>query len=750
MAKAKSKKTAMFQKTLAVTVLLLVVGFGVAIGYLVHWQIVEGEKLKTQAMNQSLKTTSITAMRGTIYDATETKILAQSASVWTVALEPKYIDDDETAKLIASGLSRILDVDYETVYKKAKQDNYFEYIKRKIETEVKDELLTFLNENDIDQGVMLIEDYKRYYPYGSTASVVLGFTGTDNNGLSGIELYYDQELSGTAGRMVNLKNAWGEDMPFQYEQLVSAENGYDLVLTIDESVQSIVEKYLNEAAEQYSVKNGAAAILMDVNTGAIKAMAVSGGFDCNDPFTVYDEELRLAIDELPAEEQNDAYIDALNHQWRNKAVSDTYVPGSVFKMISGSVGIDSGAINTNTMFTCEGSYVAYPGTEPIGCWVSPGYHGVETIREGICNSCNPFMMQMAKVIGSKTFYNYFYAFGLTDKTGVDLPGESSSLFYTADELLPVELATESFGQGFTATPIQMITACAAVANGGYIVQPHVVSKILDSDGNIVESADTSYKRQVISGETSEIMIDILRENATTGSGKNGYVEGYRICGKTGTSEKIAEHNENPEEAMEYIASFCGFGPADNPQYILLVFLDEPDRSIASGGLMAAPVFSKIMAEVLPYLGVEAQYTEAEAEKNNTAAPNLIGKTIKEAEGIIGNADLYYSVYGESDEDSVILMQVPSGGSEMPKGGKIVLYTEEKIAEEDMCIVPNFVGKTLSECNDLAHQAGIQILMTGASTDHMLQSQSQSISAGTKVKPGTVIKVQFVDLSGLEQ
>lgn len=751
LAKAKSKKASLWHKTLGVTAILLIVGFGVAIGFLVHWQLVEGEKLKTQAMNQSLKTTSLTAMRGTIYDATETKVLAQSASVWTVVLEPNYIEDEATKKLISSGLSGILDLEYDYIYERTNYNNYFTYLKRKVETETKDAVLEFMKENDIDQGIRLIEDYKRYYPYGSTASVVLGFTGTDNNGLAGLELYYDQELSGTSGRMVSLKNAWGEDMPFQYEQLVTAENGYDLVLTIDEAVQSIVEKYLNEAAAQYSTKNGAAAILMDVNDGAIKAMAVSGGFDCNDPFTIYDETVRTEIDALPEEEQNDAYTAALNHQWRNKAVSDTYVPGSVFKMISGSIGLDSGAISTHTAFSCDGAYVAYKGTDPIKCWVHPGFHGVETIREGICNSCNPFMMQMAKVIGSKTFYNYFYAFGLTDKTGVDLPGESSSLFYTESELLPVELATESFGQGFTATPLQMITACAAIANGGYIVQPHVVEKILDSDGNIVESADTSYKRQVISDETSKTMISILQENATTGSGKNGYVEGYRVCGKTGTSEKVAEHNEHPEEAMEYIASFCGFAPADNPQYILLVFLDEPDRSIASGGLMAAPVFSKIMAEVLPYLGVEAQYTESEAEKNSTTAPNLIGKSIAEAETLIADADLYYSVYGDaSDEDAVVLMQVPAAGADMPVGGKIVLYMEDKIADEDMCVVPDFVGKTLSECNDLANQAGVQILMTGAATDIMLQSQSQSIDAGTRVKPGTVIKVQFVDMSGLEQ
>lgn len=750
MAKVKSRKSVMWQKTLIVTFLVVVVGFLYAVGYLFRWQVVMGEELRTKAMDQSLRSTTLTAMRGTIYDATGTKILAQSASVWTVALEPNYIDSEEDREKIARGLSEILGMEYETVLKKANENSAFTYLKRKVETETKEQILEYLDKEDVSRGVRLIEDYKRYYPYGSTGSVVLGFTGTDNNGLAGLELEYDSELSGTKGRMVSAKNAVGTDMPFQYEQLITAENGYDLVLTIDETVQSIVEKHLNEGAKKYAVKNGATAVVMNVKTGGIVALAVSDGFDSNDPFTIVNEEAQKAIDALPEAEQDEAYSNALQKQWRNKAISDTYVPGSVFKMVTGSMALDNGTITENTTFTCNGSYVAYPGTDPINCW-SHSVHGTETVREGVCNSCNPFFMQVGQAMGGHDFFKYFSAFGFTDRTGIDLPGESTSVFHSEEKLEngPVDLAVVSFGQNFTVTPIQMITAAAAVANGGYIVQPHVVDRVLDSEGNIVSTADTTYKRQVISEEVSELMTSILQENATTGTGHNGYVAGYRVCGKTGTSEKTAEHAADPTKPMEYIASFCGFAPAEDPQYALLVFYDEPDRESASGGAMAAPSFAKIMEEILPYLGVEKQVS-TEEEKNITSAPNVLGLKLSEAKNLIQGNELDYEVYNKStDDDTQVVMQVPSAGSEMPVDGKVVLYTSDSVEEQDLCTVPDFTGKSLAECNYEAVNAGIQIVVSGAVSSDNLQAQNQDILPGEKVKPGTVVTVTFVDLSGLE-
>lgn len=749
MAKVKSKKAAMWQRTLVVTFIVVIVGFLYAAGYLVRWQIVMGEELKTKAMNQSLQSTNLTAMRGTIYDATGTKVLAQSASVWTVALEPTYIESEDDREKIARGLSEILELDYNKVLDKSNENSAFTYLKRKVETEKKDEILKYLDDNDIERGVRLIEDYKRYYPYGSTASVVLGFTGTDNNGLAGIELEYETQLSGTKGRMVSAKNAIGTDMPFKYEQLISADDGYDLVLTIDETVQNIVEKHLNEGAEKYSVKNGAAAIVMNVKTGAIVALAMSDSFDANDPFTIVNQETQSEIDSLPEDQQDDAYEKALQKQWRNKAISDTYVPGSTFKMVTGSMALDCGAITPETTFECGGAYVPYPGVDPIKCWIYPRAHGTETVKDGICNSCNPFMMQIAQKMGPHTFFSYFEAFGFTKKTGIDLPGEGNSVYHSEEQLQPVELATDSFGQGNTITPIQMITATAAVANGGYIVQPHVVSRILDSDGNIISTTDTSYKRQVISEEVSREMTSYLQENATSGSGKNGYVAGYRVCGKTGTSEKIAEHWADPSKPMEYIASFSGFAPAEDPQYALLVFFDEPDRNTASGGAMAAPVFAAIMKEILPYLGVESQL-DASEQDSWTTAPNVIGKKLSEAKNILAESGLESDVYNkDTEDDTVVVMQVPSAGAEMPVEGKVVLYTEDSVDTKDLLTVPDFMGKSLADCNYEATNAGLQILVSGASTSENLQAQNQDIQAGEKVKPGTVITVTFVDTSGLE-
>ncbi len=750
----KSKKSRLAARTYLVTFVVVVVGFLWAVGYLFRWQILRGEELKTAAMDQQLYTTTLAASRGTIYDATGTKVLAQTASVWTVVLEPNYIDDEDIPK-IATGLSEILEMDYDEVMDKASQNSYFTYLKRKVETEIKDKIVLYLEENDIDRGVRFVEDYKRYYPYGTTASTVLGFTGTDNTGLAGLELYYEEELSGTAGRMVSAKNALGTDMPFQYEQLVAAEDGYDLVLTIDETVQSIMEKHLDAGCEAYDVKNGAVAILMEVDTGAIIGLAVSGDFDPNDPFTVIDKNRLTEIEALPEEEQDDAYNLAMQKQWRNKAVSDTYTPGSVFKMITASMALDSGAIAEGTNFTCTGSYVPLgaDATDEIGCWINPASHGTIDIHGGICGSCNPFFMQVAETMGRDLFYKYFQAFGLTTYTGIDLPGEAMGINYTPENMGPVELATESFGQGLTVTPIQLVTACAAVVNGGYVVQPHVVDRILDSEGNIVSSASTEPKRQAVSEDVSELVTSILGENVVSGGGKNAYVAGYSTGGKTGTSEKIAEWREelangNEGALVEYIASFCGIAPADDPKYILLVYFDEPNRDTASGGGQAAPVFANIMAEVLPYLGVEKDMPVQ--SENSVVAPDVVGKTAAEAKTVINEAGLYWDCLGELNDSDIIEMQVPPAGTALPEDGGVYIYTTTAVGEEALCEVPDFANWSLADCNYLANIAGVQILITGPSLEGDLKAQSQDISPGSLVKPGTVITVNFVDSGAAER
>ncbi len=728
----------------------LVLVFAYAVCNLVKLQLIDGEYYRTVTINQSLSTTELTASRGTIYDATG-KILAQSASVWTVALNPNYFDTEELKVLVSQGLAPILDMDEETIYAKADLTSSFSYLAKQIETETKEEVVAFLTENGISGGVSLIEDYKRYYPYGTTASVVIGFTGTDGDGLAGIEYQYNNELSGTVGTLVSAQNAVGVDMPFEYEQLVSAEDGYDLVLTIDETVQSICEKYLTEGIEKYDVGNSGAAIVMDVNTGAIIAMATGEQFDLNDPWTIVNEETVAEIEALPEDEQSSATSDALYAQWRNKAISDTYEPGSVFKDITAAAALDNGTITAYSTFECTGSYIPYTGVNAINCWIGSlgGYHGVQTVREAICNSCNPFFMQVAQLMGASSFFKYFDAFGFTSKTGIDLPGEATGIYYEEDELNPVELATESFGQGMTVTPIQMITAVSAIANGGYLVEPYVVDYMIDDDGNIIDCSSDGYVRQVISQETADLVIDMLLENATTGTANSGYVEGYRIAGKTGTSEKIALYQQDTSQDKEYIVSYCGFAPADDPQYALLVFFDEPDNETASGGKMAGPTFASIMSEILPYLGVEAQYDDSGFSTSKTTAPSLLGLTVEQAIERVEDAGLTAEVYGDADLSDIVLMQVPSDGKDVPSGGDVYIYTSTTVPADDLIEVPDFTGYSVSDCYYLAAINDIQVILTASTDSSNLKAQNQSISSGELVNPGTVVTVSLADETTME-
>lgn len=777
---------------------VLVLGFGAVITNLVRLQLVNGETLKTDAVDQSLQSTQLTPSRGTIYDATGTKVLAQSTSVWTVALEPNYIDEGDDVK-IAKGLSEILGLDYDAVLKKAQQNSYFVYVKRKVETEVRDEIVQYIKDEKIGRGITLMEDYKRYYPYGTTASTVLGFTGTDNQGLAGVETEYDSELSGTAGRLVSAKNAQGDDMPFQYDQYVQAQDGYDLVLTIDETAQSIVEKHLQAGLEACGALEGGTAVLMNVKTGAILALSTKGDYDPNDPFTISQEAedaipekvedalqkaqekeqqelntLQLAIDNAETDEAraeakkaladyeridvtalrdeltDQMWAEAQNKQWRNKAVSDTYYPGSVFKMVTGSMAMESGVASEDSTYTCTGQWVFDdPTIDPISCWYHAG-HGTETLVDGICNSCNPYMIWLGQKMGRHTFFNFFEAFGFTQRTGIDLPGEADSLYFSEDELNIVELATSSFGQNFSVTPIQMITAIAAVANGGYLVQPHVVDRMLDSDGNIVKTTDTSYKRQVISEDVSKRMTAILQKNATSESGKNGYVAGYRVAGKTGTSEKVALYYqdlaEGNDRGMQYVVSYGGYAPADDPQYALLVFYDEPQIGGASGGTQAGPIFAAIMEEVLPYLGVDPQYTESEYENLSATAPNVIGMTMAEAKSHLEEQGFSGTVVGDAEDDALVTVQVPSPGASIPKEGMVALYTEEP-DPETYVEVPSFIGYDIDTCRYLAGLADVQVLVVGDGDSGY--AQSQDIAEGTKVKRGSVIRISFVSSGGVE-
>ncbi len=755
MAKGKTEK--MWRKALIVTAVLVFVGFGAAAVSLFRWQILRGEEMSTAALDQSLRSTTLSAMRGTIYDATG-KVLAQSASVWTVVLEPAYFseyDDPEAARrTVASGLAAILDMDEEEVYERTQGNSYFVYLKRRVETSIRDQINEFLEAEGISSGVRLIEDYKRYYPYGTVASTVLGFTGTDGQGLEGLELQYDTQLRGTAGRLISSQNALGTDMPFEYEQYVEAQDGNNLVLTIDETVQSILEKYLAEGVDQFNVKNGAVAIMMDVDTGAILGLASTPTYDPNDPFTIYDQDLQAEIDALSGDEQDQAFNAAQLKQWRNKAVSDTYIPGSVYKMCVYAMGLEEGVVTEQSTFTCDGSIQVEGYEDPISCWKHTG-HGLETFREGLYNSCNPWAIHVGQLLGGQTFAKYREAFGFTESTGIDLPGEAVTIYHSVESLVntPSDLAVESFGQNFTITPLHMITAACAIANGGYLVTPHVVDRVVDQDGNIVETADTSYRRQVVSQETCDTIISILQENVDHGTATGGYVAGYRICGKTGTSEKVDKWNEDRSKPMEYIASFCGFAPAEDPQYALLVFFDEPDDDTNGGynggNAVAGPYFAKMMEEILPYLGVEAQYNEEEYANLDTTAPNVTGMTLEQAYAELEEAGLSYTVIGdESDSSITVSAQVPEAGGAVPKEGQVVLYTSGYDEASTYVTVPSFLGYDVTNASYLASINGLQISVSGSSSSSATVT-SQSVAEGEQVQQGTVITLTFVDNANAE-
>ena len=715
---------------------LLVIGFGLAIGRLFYFGLFMGDELQQRAYSQQLNDTTISAKRGTIFDVNG-KTLAQSATVWQVILAPIYFESDEQRTYVAQQLSEILDMDQNKIYEKTKEKNYYSVVKRQVETAEKEKVLKLLEEldekYDLGNVIVLKEDYKRYYPYGDFASTILGFTGSDGTGLEGIEYQYDSYLTGTPGRVITAKNAGGTEMPFEYEQKIDAEDGNNIHLTIDENIQHIMEKYVQQGIKENVVENRAVAIMMEVKTGAILGMAVEGGYDLNSPFTIANPEIQKKIDALPASEKSTAEGEALATQGRNKAIADTYYPGSVFKVITSCMGWSENVINEESRYSCSGSYVPYEGVSPIHCHHTAG-HGIQTYTEALCNSCNPAFMMIGQAVGADKFWEYYQGFGFSEKTGIDLPGEQSGIFF--NEIGPTDLAVASFGQGFAITPIQMVTAMSAVANGGNLMQPYVVKEITDSKGNVVETKTPVTKRQVISKEVAQRVIEAMEENAINGSGKNGYVSGYRVAGKTGTSEKLVYDSDG---SQQYIASYCGFAPANNPEVCLLVYFDTPRGNSYYGSSVAAPVFANIMNEVLPYLNVEAEYTEEEIEQMDTTAENYIGMSISEAESAVQQGGYNAVIMGEGE---TVISQVPIAESRLPQQGTVVLYTDEESVKSDIVEVPDLTGMSVSDANYWASMYNLNISIVGSNAEGEGISYSQDIKPGSKVKSGTVISVNF--------
>ncbi len=742
----------MWKRMLCVLLGIILLGFGTSGVSLVNLMIVKGNKYATLAAEQQLSTTAIEAKRGTIYDCNG-NILATSASVWTVYIAPQDVENEEEARLIADGLAQILELDAEEVYEKTQKKTAYEKVKKKVEEETAAKVREFISEHSLGSVVGLDEANKRYYPNGSLASTVLGFVGDDNQGLSGIEYQYESTLKGVPGKVVSSKNARGSDMPFNYETMVEAQQGNSLTLTIDSFVQHCAEKHLEEAVEINRATNRGCAIVMNVNTGAVLAMATEPDFDPNDPFTVSSEYTLSLLEQYKKQDEivssqsenadeaaqedvmtyEKAYNVALNEQWRNKAISDVYDPGSVFKTVTGSAAIEEKVVNVDSSFNCPG-YIVIAGTR-YKCHKTAG-HGHQNLSNIFENSCNPAFIEIGQRLGVNRFYQYFKGFGLTQKTGIDLPGEATSIYYTAENMGPVELASESFGQTFQITPIQMITAVCAIANGGNLVTPHLLKEVTDINGNIVKTEETSVVRQVISQQTSEEMCEYLRSVVDNGSGKNAYVAGYRMGGKTGTSQKISESTEGN---MKYVASFCGIAPSDNPEYAVIVMIDEPHGANTYGSAVAAPVASAIMKEILPYLGVEAVYTQDEYANLNTTVPAVEGKPVEQARNEIVAAGLSTRIVGEGD---TVIAQNPMGGSTSPTNGTIVLYTQPDYQPEKTT-VPDLTNMGVSGVSSTAASAGINVQIVGVvSGNSGAVSYRQEIAAGTEVDRGTVVQVYF--------
>lgn len=735
MSKGPTKK--MLTRITAIMLIMAVGLLSIAAVRLTKIMIIDGDFYQEKASEQQLYDTELSPVRGDIYDK-NMNVLATSATVWTVYVTPNTIReelDDAQINTLADGLSSILELDRATVLEQCNKSSSYVIVKKKVEQNKADEVRAFISENKFGSVVGLDESTKRYYPNDTLASVVLGFVGDDNQGLSGIEAYYESDLKGMPGRVVAAKNAIGADMPFSYEKKVQATPGNSLVLTIDSYIQHVAEKYLEQAVADNNVTERGVCLVMDVNTGGLLACAVKGDFDPNDPFTLQDPADKEMVDALEGEERTKTLTELLNHQWRNKAVSDPYEPGSVFKIITGAAAIEEHVTDDSKSYNCPG-YIVVAG-QRYACHKGDG-HGTETLENAFQNSCNPVFITFGQLLGVDTFSKYFDAFGLTKTTGIDLPGEAGSLYHSQENMGVVELASTSFGQTFTVTPIQLITAISAAVNGGYLLQPHVVEQVLDAEGNVIETVETVQKRQVISAATSEKICSLLEAVVSGGSGKNAYVAGYRVGGKTGTSEKVADELEAENDEKLRISSFCGIAPTGAPQVAVLIMLDEPHADNVYGGTIAAPVGGQVLADILPYLGCQASYDE-DGASTLVRVPGVTDTAIDAAIDEIHAANLEVRVIGDGE---TVLSQNPGNGHSISEGGTVVLYTEED-DETDMTVVPSFDGYGLSTVNSMAADYDLNIIYSGANlTTEGVVAYKQSIEPDTQVEAGTVVTVYF--------
>lgn len=729
--------------------------------------VTENNKYQALANESQFKSTVVKANRGSIYDANG-KILAQSATVYSICVNPHRVYEQQKIEMknentpetesgvleskrmvdaAATILSEELNVTYDFVMEKlatnGEDTKKWDLIAKSVEKPVADKIAERAEEEKLGDLIFKNLDTKRYYPQAELAAAVIGFTNFDGDGVYGIESYYNEYLKGVDGKIISAQDGLGNEMPYKNDKMYESRDGNSVYLTLDMTLQYYVEKYLQQQVQAHAPADRACAIMMNAKTGAIYAMATVPGYDLNDKNSIYDKNIAAYLAGITDEEEySEQYAAKREQQWKNKAVGELYYPGSVFKVVTGSAALEEKAISLNSTFDCGRVYQVADIT--FGCWASYS-HGTQDFTTAMTNSCNPAFIQIGQRLGNDKFFEYFKAFGFTEKTGIDLPGEADSLYTNTSEKGPVELASSSFGQTNKVTPIQMITAYAAVINGGYLVTPYVVSKIVDTNGNVVKTTEPSIKRQVISEETSAQMREVLESVVNRKDGSNAYIKGYDIGGKSGTSQKQEEINRTGNPDL-YVASYCAFAPADDPEIIMLVMIDQPTALDQNGALMyygsvvAVPAVANTLKEALPYLGYYPEYTQAELDALGTTLPSVELETVDIAKSTLESLGLQVTVIGDGAK---VVSQVPVRGSQIPRNGKVILYTEENYKTE-YTTVPNIIGRSLSEVNTILTNANLNFKVgDGAANSTGAVAYSQNYSEGDEVPVGTIIEVVFV-------
>lgn len=736
----------LFQKRCLILLCTFAILFAFLTATLFRMQIFCYEEYQQKVLDQITVGSSLKADRGSIYDRNG-NLLATTKTTWRIYISPTDIRaaikkrGPQVAELIATGLSKILEKDYDSIYKKTQ--NFYridETIAKNVDKSTADRVIQFTMDNDLGAMIHAEASTARYYTHASLAAQVIGFTGGDNQGLFGLELFYNKYLSGTDGQYITAKDAAGRDLPSGYSSYVPAEDGYDLTTTLDLYIQTQLELVLADAAEDAGAKNRVSGIVMDVKTGGILAMATLPSYDLNNPYQLDEASLSLLAEYREGtEEYKNKKSELLYTMWNNKAITETYEPGSTFKIITSAMGLEEGVITPSSPFHCSGAYTV--GGVVIHCHKRQG-HGSLDFAKGLQQSCNPVFMQVGARVGATTFYQYVKDFGYLNKTGIDLPSETGSIFHKPENIHEVELATASFGQRFNVSMIQQITAIAAVANGGYAVTPHLLSSINKSDGEPLLSYATKTKDPVVSKETCATISKILEAGVSQGGGaKNAYVPGYQIAAKTGTSEKLNGKR---------IGSCVAYAPADDPKIAVIIMVDEPSCPIIYGSVVAAPYVSDLLENVLPYLGCAPSYTEEEKELLAIKVEDYVGLSRAEAEKKIRSLGLSFE-YGDEGGGDTITAQAPARGATVTKArGRIILYTGGN--QKQTSVVPKVIGLSAAEANAAILNAGLNIRIEGA-TNYRLEEGATVVAcshtAGVAIPTGSVITLTFRHLDADE-